>query len=362
MKFKLLIFLSLSFLLSCSSGDSDTIETDNFDINAKLEIDQINSTTAFFNVDINEGLKVGIRRKSESEYTFLDTNISYNRLIPGTIYEAKLFPNSMEDINQFAIIEFITTPLDFIISTNSESTDNTIKSFPGFNHEILLGTTGVNFSETINSDFSLELVNKNDDQIKIEIDYVLNGRSLDFNIPDNILENTIFNIDRYYLKYKINGVEDFFSNSQSNDSKYIISIFDPKPSFFNTDTVLVKTCEGLPTYEIRFNGSFLNKLDFENFTIYSEVNLTVTRLDNNNEITLNGESRIGCNNFRFITSGEVQTDNGLNKIHTNEVLLFNYIESLDQPFKFTSGRYSIKVEFNNNEEIVSTDEFEFEIP
>ncbi|WP_271783714.1 hypothetical protein [Aquimarina algiphila] len=370
MNFKRLLklcLLSFCFTIFSCSKDDDNIVVVEFDKSAELNVDILNATSAVFEIvsGSSQNLQVGIRKKGASEFIFTEANSTYNGLEPGRIYETRLFVENSNNQSQFKTIEFITPPFDFIESTNSETGSNRlyIKSIPDYKHQLVLGTDNQSFSGDFNSALKLELINIKDENIKHSINYTINGNILEFIMPTDILENTEFSIDSYNLKYTIDGKSDFFRNSQLNNLKYVISVFDPKPRFFKVTEIERNRCEDIPSYSIRFIGSFLNSLTFSDFVIHDKVNLVLTRLDDGTELFLDNENQLGCLAFKRLFTSEIETEGGLSLIHTNQILILKYIESVEGSFRFTAGDYKIKANFSNDQgDFKTTEEFRFTIP
>lgn len=367
---KFILICNIVSLLSCDNDEDNSENFTRFDKNAILSVEEINSTTVKFNINANdtENLKIGIKTENETEYTFLDPNTqTYNKLTPGSLYKTSLFTDFSETDSPFEIIEFITPPLDIINSVNSESNIIGIKSFPGFNHEILLGTEGVNYSNKINSDFSLKIIKTDDNSVSHEIEYELEGNLLKFNMPVSILNDTIFNVAHYNLVYSINNKEGFFIHPDFNDLPYVISVFDPEPSFFNIMEINKEICNDTNIYRLRFTGSFLNSLNWVGFEVHNMINITLTKLENNSQIILDenllNPNTVCSRGYKLLFTGDEQTQEGLNFVHTNVIMHVNVFETQNESFTLTPGVYKIKASFNNDENnFKETDEFEFTIP
>lgn len=367
-KLNLLLFFTI---ISCSKGDSGE-KTIDFDENAQLQVSGITATSAIFQLQsgFNDNLKVRVRRKSATNYTFIEIGTTYNELEPGSIYEAQLFVDETEENSSpYDTIIFATPLLDFFSEFNSENFGQYIKSIPGFEHELELATLTENYTGIFNSDFKLELINALDENIKWNIEYAINGNILKFVMPIDILDNTTSNLDNFYLRYNFNDISYYITQSLSK-SKYIFTVFQPEPSFTSMGTITKELCDGVSAFNIHFFGYFFNSLDGPGYgeVIYDNVNLILTNLDDGTELLIDNENKDAsfntCDGFkRYRTADSILTVGNLLQIHSNVILTLKYTETLDGPFIFTSGNYKIKANFTNDEgDIKTTNEFEFIIP
>lgn len=375
-----IIIVALCFSCSKDSEDNDEVVVE-YDKQSQLHITDVATNYAKFAIEATRYmslLSVGLREKGQGEFTIIDllpelhhssdTNtwmqfgVSPNLKV-NTIYEVTILVEGLNGQTPFQIKEFRTPPFDYLHNFNSKQRGSYVWSTTKFYHEAEIALLNGDFDENIlnNMEFFLEATTDSSD--KYNIDYTYENGKLKFIMPEDILssENYIEYKD-FYLKYSIDNAEMEMSKSGTANENLIFTVFNSKPHFEKLAFVEKKSCKGLPSYELTFVGNFMNVFKSFNDGLYyfEKSTLIITRVDNGDQ-TILSEDGSQCISFkRHPRSGNNSTSSDLPKLHLSGTLDLNHIETTEGIFKFTTGEYTVKLTFSNeNGDFYETEEFTF---
>ncbi|MEW7279188.1 hypothetical protein ABW636_11400 [Aquimarina sp. 2201CG1-2-11] len=339
-----------------------------------MKIDKVKATSVV--VSFSEGnpdnIVFQIRKKGDQEFIAVDNSQvkffgqknTILGLAPLEEYELTISVFNEEGY-YYGIKSFKTRPFDGGDIRTYYSTFNNVYSEINYEHAMYVNA----FPKDI--DLKLFLLNKDKDDKKIPLEYSYKNDSIHFTVPTNALSTTAYEFYReYYLYYEIeNEISDTILyydglNSSLNNEKLLLSVFNPKPYITGIErNYKAPNCEntGIANYELIFEGHFMGVLIGE--PNYREFfNMVFTNLDDNTQTIIEPSKEYCSLTVRtasiyspLFSSSNIR--NGQNGVS----ILIRRPESKIPGRLFTTGRYSVKFNFFNEDpdSFAETNEFEF---
>lgn len=368
----IIVLFSISlFFYSCSTDDS--IKNQNEPkVDGELLIKKTGANTIIleYNGTSEPRLKYGIRKAGEQtfEEKTLSSSVetSINQLIPAQRYEVTLLLAGNPDFK--SEIKTVTTQPFNTFEDQSTKVRRYIElsySEIGFKHQL---KTDV-FNENANLTFFF--VNKDNENDKIKTAHTYTDGILNFEAPKGWGSEPYEELRYYYLCYQIDGGEiTKISAPETLEKNITFVVFNPTPQITEVKSIKkIDNCGGNTYYNLKFNGFFMNRLEFEfnSHRFFENSTAFITRDDDNTEYILTEESN-GCRHYnRSVVKEHLginpSDSNGMHRFHTSKYVSIQKLESTTPDFKFTTGDYKIRIVFSNDAgDFYETNTFPFTLP
>ncbi|WP_271785271.1 hypothetical protein, partial [Aquimarina algiphila] len=294
----LLIVFSLLFYSCSSSDDSSPEDQGGVTIDGKLIIKRVDANTVVLEYDGTSANKLSYGIRKTGEQTFEKKSVSsvethITELIPAQQYEVTLLATGDTDFKS-EIKTVITQPFNTFEdqSTKVEPLGELFYSEIGFNHQL---KTDV-FNENANLKFFF--VHKDNENEKIESVHTYTNGILTFEAPKDWGSEPYEELRYYYLSYQVDGGDiTKISQPEFPESYITFVVYNPTPHITKVESIeKIENCGGNTYYKLKFDGFFINNLDFElrNHRYFKSSTAFITRDDDNTEFIID-EGRIsGC--------------------------------------------------------------------